>query len=196
VGVHEVSAIELVQITVSTKISGSEMNASSQGTPKKACVTHAPSTLKIGTPTNDIHSGSSMCASIVGRDRRGTACGAQRFERAVNSSGFASRLTSEPTTIIVTPHHSDHWLTISPREIGTTFARGIRVGLDVAALDHDRRQHREIDKRAEQAARRHADAHQPADAQHRGVEREAQAELAHIGAEDRGVHSAYLPRRS
>ena len=52
VGVHEVSAIELVQITVSTKMSGSDTKASSQGTPKKACVTHAPSTLNTGTPTN------------------------------------------------------------------------------------------------------------------------------------------------
>ncbi len=66
VGVHEVSAIELVQITDSTKISGSEMNASSHGTPKNACVTHAPSTLNSGTPTHDIHSGSSMCFEHVG----------------------------------------------------------------------------------------------------------------------------------
>ena len=57
------SAIELVQITVSTKISGSEMSASSQGTPKNACVIHAPATPSSGTPTPDIHSGSSMCAS-------------------------------------------------------------------------------------------------------------------------------------
>lgn len=35
VGVHDVSAMELVQMMVSTKISGSEMNASSHGTPKK-----------------------------------------------------------------------------------------------------------------------------------------------------------------
>ena len=63
VGVHEVSAIELVQMTVSTKISGSEMNASSHGTSKNSCVTHAPSTLNSGTPTADIHSGNSMCFS-------------------------------------------------------------------------------------------------------------------------------------
>ncbi len=48
VGVHDVSAIELVQMTVSTKISGSEMNASSHGTPKNSCVTSAPSTLRSG----------------------------------------------------------------------------------------------------------------------------------------------------
>jgi hypothetical protein len=63
VGVHEVSAIELVQMTVSTKISGSDTKASSQGTPKNACVIQAPSTLNTGTPTHDIHSGSSMWAS-------------------------------------------------------------------------------------------------------------------------------------
>ena len=57
VGVHEVSAIELVQMMVSTKMSGSETSASSHGTPKNACVTQAPRTLKIGTPTADIHSG-------------------------------------------------------------------------------------------------------------------------------------------
>ena len=51
VGVHEVSAIELVQITVSTKISGSEISAKYIGTPKKICVTQAPRKLNIGTPT-------------------------------------------------------------------------------------------------------------------------------------------------
>ncbi len=38
VGVQEVSAIELVQMTVSTKISGSDTMVSHSGTPKKACV--------------------------------------------------------------------------------------------------------------------------------------------------------------
>src|SRR5450432_3821141 len=61
VGVHEVSAIELVQITDSTKMSGSEMNASNHGTPKKAWLTHAPNALKIGMPTAEIHNGNSMC---------------------------------------------------------------------------------------------------------------------------------------
>src|SRR4029434_2551420 len=60
-GVHDVSAIELVQMTDSTKINGSEMNASSHGTPKNSCVTHAPSTLNTGRPTADIHNGNSMC---------------------------------------------------------------------------------------------------------------------------------------
>jgi len=41
VGVHEVSAIELVQMIDSTNMSGSEMNASSHGTPKNSWVTHA-----------------------------------------------------------------------------------------------------------------------------------------------------------
>ena len=127
VGVHDVSAIEFVQITVSTKISGSEMNANNQGTPKNSCVTHAPSTLKIGTPTNDIHSGNSMCASGSAASAA-TAAFAGRFRSDlnafVNNSGFAIRLTSEPTTIIVTPHHNDHWFTISPREIATSFPAG------------------------------------------------------------------------
>src|SRR5512138_1235350 len=57
VGVHEVSAIEFAQMIVSTKMSGSEMNASSHGTPKNACVTHAPSTLITGMPTTEIHIG-------------------------------------------------------------------------------------------------------------------------------------------
>ena len=38
VGVHEVSAIELVQMMVSTKISGSEISASHIGTPKNRWV--------------------------------------------------------------------------------------------------------------------------------------------------------------
>ena len=49
VGVHDVRAMELVQITVSKKMSGSERNAKSQGTPKNSWVTHTPSTLKSGT---------------------------------------------------------------------------------------------------------------------------------------------------
>src|SRR5919204_6144002 len=61
VGVHDVSAIEFAQMMLSTKMRGREMNASSHGTPKNACVTHAPSTLKIGMPTAEIHSGNSMC---------------------------------------------------------------------------------------------------------------------------------------
>src|SRR5512141_2806854 len=60
VGVHEVSSIELVQMMDSTKISGSEMNDSSHGTPKNAWVTQAPRTLKSGTPTIEIHKGNSM----------------------------------------------------------------------------------------------------------------------------------------
>src|SRR5512134_1375072 len=119
VGVHDVSAIELVQITDSTKISGSEMNASSHGTPKNVCVTQAPSTLNSGTPIQDIHNGSSMCfsTSVPSPVRL-------RLNRPLKISGRPNRLTSEPTTIIVTPHHSDHWLTISAREIGTTVPPG------------------------------------------------------------------------
>src|SRR4029453_4905936 len=103
VGVHEVSAIELVQMIDSTKISGSEINASSQGTPKNSCVTAAPSTLKAGIPTIEIHSGNSMCFTTS------TAWDfALRLKIPLKISGRPSRLTSEPTTIIVTPHHSDH----------------------------------------------------------------------------------------
>src|SRR3954464_5710739 len=57
VGVHEVSAMELAQITASTKMSGSEMKASSHGTPKKWFETPAPSTAKIGMPTAETHRG-------------------------------------------------------------------------------------------------------------------------------------------
>ena len=115
VGVHEVSAIELVQMIVSTKMSGSEMKASSHGTPKNSCVTQAPSTLKTGMPTAEIHSGNSMCSRTSA-----PAVFSLRLKMPLKISGRPSRLTSEPTTIIVTPHHSDHWLTISAREIGTT----------------------------------------------------------------------------
>ena len=45
---------------------------------------------------------------------------ALRLKSPRKISGRPNRLTSEPTTIIVTPHHNDHWLTISTREIGTT----------------------------------------------------------------------------
>src|SRR3954466_3964315 len=57
VGVHDVSAMEFVQMIDSTKMSGSEMNASSHGTPKKWCETHAPTTLMMGMPMAEIHSG-------------------------------------------------------------------------------------------------------------------------------------------
>ncbi len=39
----------------------------------------------------------------------------------VNSSGLANRPAIAPTTIIDTPHQIDHWLTISAREMGTTW---------------------------------------------------------------------------
>src|SRR5687768_16321677 len=50
VGVHDVSAIELVEMIVRRKISGSEMNARNQLTPKNWCVTVAPMMLRMGTP--------------------------------------------------------------------------------------------------------------------------------------------------
>ena len=50
VGTQEVSAIELVPISVSTKISGRETKAIQNGTPKKAWVTQAPARLVTGTP--------------------------------------------------------------------------------------------------------------------------------------------------
>src|SRR5450755_4116331 len=94
VGVHEVSAIELVQITDSTKMSGNEMNASSQGTPKKVWLTQAPITLNSGTPTAEIHNGNSMClrTSVP-------SLFALRLKRPLKISGRPARLTSDPTTI-------------------------------------------------------------------------------------------------
>src|SRR5258707_3517634 len=90
VGVHEVSAIELVQITLSTKMSGSEMKASSHGTSKNSCVTQAPRMLKSGMPQAEIHRGNSMWARTSG------PCALlppRRFLKAlVKISGRASRL--------------------------------------------------------------------------------------------------------
>src|ERR1019366_1523543 len=54
VGVHDVRAIEFVQMIVSTKISGKEMNARNHGTPTNSCDTVAPSTVRIGAATADI----------------------------------------------------------------------------------------------------------------------------------------------
>ena len=129
VGVQDVSAIELVHITVNTRISGSEMPARSHGTPKKACVTLAPSTQNIGTPTKDTPSGNSMdrsgSAAVPAAARLVGPLPRSDLKAVVKISGRPARLTSEPTTIIVTPHHKPHWLMISAREIGTTtpFAR-------------------------------------------------------------------------
>src|SRR5438552_8582004 len=103
VGVHEVSAIELVQMTASTKMRGSEMNASSHGTPKNSCETDAPSTLKIGTPTAESHKGNSMCLRTSG-----SLLLTLRLKSPLKISGRPKRLTNEPTTIMVTPHQTDH----------------------------------------------------------------------------------------
>src|ERR1035437_2385111 len=123
VGVHDVSAIEFVQMIVSTKISGNEINARNHGTPKNSCDTAAPSTVRIGTATADIHKGSSMCFSTSGSPA--TEALDLRLKRPRKSSGLPSRLTKEPTTIIATAHHRDHWLTISAREMGMTFPAAV-----------------------------------------------------------------------
>src|SRR5881394_1496531 len=60
VGVHDVSAMELAQITVSTKISGSEIIERNHDTPKNSCVAQAPRMLKTGMPITEIQSGNSM----------------------------------------------------------------------------------------------------------------------------------------
>ena len=116
VGVHEVSAIEFAQITESTKISGSETKARNQGTPKNAWLTHAPATLMIGMPTTEIQMGNSMWEST---SAPAVFLPRMPLNALAMSLGRARRLTNEPTTIIVTPHQSDHWFTISEREIGT-----------------------------------------------------------------------------
>src|SRR5471032_1478257 len=89
-GIHDVNAIELVQITVSTKISGSETSDSSQGTPKKSCVAQAPSSAKIGTPIHDTHSGTSMCLSTSLRTVGAPATRFIDLNAFVNSSGLAN----------------------------------------------------------------------------------------------------------
>src|SRR5258706_7083546 len=116
VGVQDVSAMELAQITASTKINGSEMKARNHGTPKNSWLTYAPATLMIGMPTTEIQIGNSMCASTS------APCAflpVRPLNAPTMSCGRARRLTNDPTTIMVTPHQSDHWLTISEREIGT-----------------------------------------------------------------------------
>ena len=123
VGVHDVSAMEFVQMMVSTKIIGKEMNARNHGTPKNSCDTVAPSTVRIGTATADIHSGSSIFFRTSGSPV--TTALALRLKIPRKISGLPSRLTSEPTTIIETAHQRDHWLTISAREIGMTFPAAV-----------------------------------------------------------------------
>src|SRR6187551_3283020 len=63
VDVHEVSAIEVVQMIVSTNVSGTATSASNHGTPKNQCVSHTPIALSNGMPANDTQSGSSMSCS-------------------------------------------------------------------------------------------------------------------------------------
>src|SRR5687767_2871604 len=124
VGVHDVSAIELVEMTVRMKISGSDTNARNQLTSKNRCVTVAPMTLRIGTPTNDTQSGTSMCRSGSLTAVEGSFFVVSVLNALVKISGLANSPTSAPTTIIVTPPQSDHWFTISGREIATTAPLG------------------------------------------------------------------------
>ena len=74
-------------------------------------------------------------------------------------------------------------------------AAGPDAGDDVARLDHDRRKDHEIDERAQQAAGRDRDAHEAADPEHRGIEREAQSEHADVGTENGRDVLARLPGR-
>src|SRR5688572_31269510 len=60
VEVHDVSAIEFVQMIVRTKVIGTATQASSQGTPKNQCVSQTPTALTSGTPAYETHIGSSM----------------------------------------------------------------------------------------------------------------------------------------
>src|SRR5687767_659175 len=108
VGVHDVSAIEFVQITVNRKISGNEINARNQLTPKNVCVIAAPRMLRMGTPTNEIQSGSSMWRNGSLAAVAGAFFVVSVANALVKISGLANSATSAPTTIIVTPHHSDH----------------------------------------------------------------------------------------
>jgi hypothetical protein len=73
---------------------------------------------------------------------------------------------------------------------GRTWSRS-----DVAARDHDRRKHHEVDHGAKHNTGRDADAHQSADAEHRRIERQAQAEGAEVGAEDLRRPQAPLRRQ-
>ncbi len=95
------------------------MNVSVHGTPKNAWLTHAPRTQKTGMPIAEIQSGNSMCFSTSG-----PASFARRFSSPLKISGRPKSPTSDPTTIIVTPHHNDHWLTISTRDNGTSAPSG------------------------------------------------------------------------
>ena len=82
-------------------------------------MTQAAARLSRGTPTAEIHSGSSMS-----RSTSVPLLAPRRWNRPRKISGRPSRLTSEPVTIIDTPHHSDHWFTICAREIGTSAPDG------------------------------------------------------------------------
>src|SRR5512134_3265458 len=124
VGVHDVNAIEFAQITVSSRINGNEISANTQLTPKNWCVIAAPTMLRIGTPTTDNQSGSSMWRSGSVTAVAGSFFVVSVANAFVKISGLANRPTSAPTTIIVTPHQSDHWFTISGREMATSVPSG------------------------------------------------------------------------
>ncbi len=108
VGVQDVSAIEFVQITVRTKMSGSASKARKTGTPKKMCVSQTPSRLRTGTPTKESESGSSMCLSTSVRGASAFFLPRRFLKALVKISGLPASAINDPTTIIVTPHQSDH----------------------------------------------------------------------------------------
>src|SRR5688500_9558992 len=108
VGVQEVRAIELTQITESTKTRGSERSANPIGTPKKRWVSHTPTKLRSGTPTDEIQSGSSIPARTSLPWSFAFFFPRRFLKRLVKISGLPTRAISEPTTIMVTPHQRDH----------------------------------------------------------------------------------------
>src|SRR5688572_25589897 len=124
VGVHDVNAIEFVQMTVSSRINGNDSNPNSQLTPKNWCVIATPAMLRMGTPANDTQSGTSMWRSGSAAAAAGPFFALRVANAVVKISGLANRPTNAPTTIIVTAHQSDHWLTISGREMATSAPSG------------------------------------------------------------------------
>ena len=80
--------------------------------------------LRMGTPANDTQSGTSMWRSGSAAGVAGPFFVVSIANALVKISGLANRPMSAPTTIIVTAHQSDHWLTISGREMATRVPSG------------------------------------------------------------------------
>ena len=154
-GVMPVSAVLLAAISASTRISGIDAAPSSQGTPNQSCAIQTPQR------PDDRHADPrdrqrQFDVLRARRRRRGRASRRIRLRKAsTKTSGRANSATSEATTII-DDAPPERPVVEDVRAAEDRRAFGDRAGprLDLAERDHDRHDEHEVERGAEQQARR------------------------------------------